>query len=157
MERRRFVKLKGKGGWRPGSGRKKGSGGHTNRMSQRMITMAKDAGKKLGHEFMLDVLNAGLNGKLYAGHKITFEDMKWAAEKSANYFAPKLQATTLTGANNGPVQVLSLPPEALKGLSADELVVLEKVIGRIGSGAPAPQKATSADPATYAKAIGALH
>ena len=82
-------------------------------------------------DFMLACLRsatvAGGSGKDKWEFPVTWEDKKWAAGRLLHCFTPTLTATTLKGS----VQVLALPPEALKGLNNEELSVLEKVFGNV--------------------------
>ena len=68
----------------------------------------------------------------------------------------KIMPTQVTGKDGGAIQVFTLPPELLKGLSSEELGALEAVLSKIGSGhlqqtmaAPGGGRAES-----YAKEIG---
>lgn len=61
---------------------------------------------ELPHEFMLRVMRAKI-GETIAGHKVTWEDRKWAAEKCANYFAPKLTSTRIEANHSHAVRPLS--------------------------------------------------
>jgi len=85
-------------------------------------------------DFMLMVLRAnratGGSGRNKWEYPVSWDDKKWAADRLLNCFTPKLTATTLKGT----VQVLALPPEALKGLSETELLTMEKALGKIASG-----------------------
>ncbi len=63
------------------------------------------------------------------GRTIDWEDIKWAASLAAPYYAPRLTTTHVTGQ----VQVFNIPTEALKGLSENELALLEMLLSKIGS------------------------
>jgi hypothetical protein len=150
-----------RGGARPGAGRPKGS---ISKTSREIIRQAENSGL-LPHVFMLHVMQVYCDrdvtddkSGMIGDHKVTWEDVQWAVEKGANYFAPKLAATEFKGKIEER-RVLELPPEVLKGLSRDELSVMEKVFGRMQSGTVSPHTNDNArgmndDGSAYAAAIG---
>ena len=145
------AKKKQRGGWRPNSGRPVGS---VNRMSLKVREKAAETGK-LPHEMMLEVARQAV-GTEWEGHQITWEDRKWAMQSCSRFYAPVLAAVEQTGKGGGPIQVLSLPPQALKGLSVEELQVLERVFGRLqkGEGRSNGKANGQADPQAYENLIG---
>jgi len=80
------------GGYRKGAGRKPGS--KTKKRAEEAIKAAEEGITPLA--YMLNVLR---------NEAETPERRSWAAEKAAPYMHPRLNATTMTGPNNGPLQV----------------------------------------------------
>lgn len=80
------------GGYRKGAGRKPGS--KTTKRAEEAIKAAEEGITPLA--YMLSVLR---------NEAETPERRSWAADKAAPYMHPRLNATTMTGPNNGPLQV----------------------------------------------------
>lgn len=118
-----------RGGNRFGAGRRPGS----KNKSTAEIRAAAAASGELPHQFMLRVARTPVGSKIDA-HVVTWEDVKWACEKCANFFAAKITATELSGPGGGPLRIFSLPPELLRGLPESELVLLEKTLMRLAGG-----------------------
>lgn len=135
------------GGTRVGAGRKHGS---LNKQSKKFKKMAEASGMVFGHVFMLQVLNAGIKGKQVAGFTVTWEDMKWAAEKCANYFAPRLQSTQVQAT----VQQVTFTAEQLSKLTTEELRVAEKLLGKLGGTQEEAPKPNAEAAALYAATLG---
>ena len=72
-----------KGGWRPGSGRKKGS---PNKINKERAELAAKSGL-LPHELALEFARAAV-GAIVRGREMTWADVKWAIELAAPYYAP---------------------------------------------------------------------
>lgn len=67
----------------------------------------------------------------------------------------KIIPTQITGPKDGPLQVFSLPQEMLKGLTTDQLNVMETVFTQIGSGVTSPSRDNQeGDASVYAQSIG---
>lgn len=124
-ERYRCQRLR-HGGSRPGNPRGIRGGhrkGKITRLSKELIEAAAKTGE-LPHEFMLRVMRAAPGDKI-AGHKITWEDRKWAASQAANYFAPKLLSSKVSGSHTVDMPQLDGQQSAIDALKArlDKLVV----------------------------------
>lgn len=126
-------------------GRKPGT---PNRMTREIREAAARSGE-LPHEFALRVTRSKV-GSIISGHKITWDDIKWAAGQCMNYYAPKQTSIKLTGPNNGPVQFVQLDPVMLAHATPEELTALDQLLSRLQSGV-APQPTVSPD--EYAKTL----
>lgn len=107
-----------------GRGRPPGSRNKSTIYKERMMALDEAvANGEMPHEFMLRVLRAKDDETIY-GHRITWEDRKWAAEKSANYFAPKLTSTKIDATHSVALKPTT-PQEAIAQLNdkLDSLVI----------------------------------
>lgn len=110
--------LRPRGKWKPsgrGMGRPKGSKSKT-------TTKIQEAAARSGllpHVFMLIVSRAKV-GQIVSNHKVTWDDIRWAAEKSVGYFASRHAAIDITN-RNGPAHVIQLDPVALSKMTPKEV------------------------------------
>lgn len=120
--------------------------GSLNKATAEIRRLAKESGE-LPHEFQLRIMRMGVGARLIWDeddeercHVISWDDVKWAVEKSINFFAPKMSSIRLTGANDGPVQVFHLDPSMLEGCTPQQLKVLEEVFGGLVTGGQRPKQ-----------------
>lgn len=142
-----------------GTGRKGRPKGSQNQTTLKLQRMAEAKKQMLPHEFFLEVINCGLAGKKVGPFDVTMEDMKWAASRGARFFAPELQAISVSGQNGGPLTVMNIPPEMLKSMPTEELKLLERLLGTLGGQPPKQIEGQAVDSTpgnaeAYAKAIG---
>ena len=109
-------------------GRPKGS---QNKVSMDMKTAMMGAMELLGDVYMKkQKIDPETMGKLEAYWVDIFQRDYTMAVRMAEKILP----ATLVGPNNGPIQVLNIPIEALKGMPTHDLAVLERVLVRLGGG-----------------------
>lgn len=144
------------GGFRPGAGFKKGHFKTETIRIREIRKKALDSGM-MPHEFLLMVARGEpveiFDGKKKHVHHPSFSERLQAAKDACPYFIPKLRNTQVTGADEGPVKILSIDPKDLDGLSAEELQVLEKVFNRSKQGEQPEQPKPSVDPGIYGSTI----
>lgn len=120
--RARALANKGKGG-RPK--------GRRNKMSMAMRLEAQKTGE-LPHEFMLRIMRMipGDENARVGDHEIEWDDILWAAEKAAPFYAAKLAAVAIKG--DRPAVVVQLDPTKLKGMQPEELqALLQALLGAV--------------------------
>jgi hypothetical protein len=85
---------------------------------------------------MLRISRSSVGDKL-RGHTITWDDIVWATQTSAQYFAARL-ASLRVDARNMPPPQLTLDRDKVQSLTEEELLVAEKLFGRLRQQLPGP-------------------
>ena len=140
--RDRVASKSGRGGFRPGSGRKRGV---LSKQAQEAQRVGKLTGK-LPRELLLEWSQRGVmtdeSGKdipLSADQRIA------CAKDCANYYHPRLTSQQVTGHDKGPLKV-DLDVAQLKGLPLDMITLLEEVLNLISSGGRTDEKSEQPAP-----------
>lgn len=126
----RAIERKWPKGTKDKGGRPRGS---PNKISERIRAQHAATGE-LPHEFALRVMRLGVGAKLLNGHReethtITWEDVQWATQLAAPYFAARMASIRLSGHDGGPMKVFHIDPEKLASMSPEQLLVLELALG----------------------------
>lgn len=152
VERRGGPRYGNKSGKRGGHHGKGGRPPNVPNKATAAIRQAAAESGELPHEFMLRVMRMGV-GKFVGDHQITWDDVKWAAQQAASFFAPKMSSMKVSGDKENPLQLVSLDAKMLQKATPEQLRVLGELFSNLQTGMIPQVAEPTVSPDEYAKTL----